>query len=113
MRKYRKGSYLLREINENFSLKNLELKIYSLLEKSRKPLKITEIAKELKVSERSVRTYVKRMLKRGLIMRERLEGRRLCYVYKAVSIEKILQNLHEKFNSILGKVKEKSQLAHH
>jgi len=95
----------LKEINENFSLKNLELKIYSLLEKSKKPLKISEIARELRVSERSVRTYVKRMLKRELIVREKLEGTRLCYVYRVVSIEKVLQNLHKKFSNILEKVK--------
>ena len=68
-----------------------EGEMYRILLRGR--LRIDELQKRLKVSERTVRRYIKIMFDEGFIKRKVIEGRRLAYEYASVSPAEVWKNL--------------------
>ncbi len=70
--------------------KSTEIKLYKLL--LNKKLTINQIKKQMNVTERTIRKYIKVLLEKKLIKRRVItEGKRLKYIYYSVSIEKAWQ----------------------
>ncbi|NJE85600.1 transcriptional regulator [Thermococcus sp. CX2] len=88
---YEKLEALLRSMG----IKKTELRIYRLLLEKREPMRITEIQRELGISERSVREHVLRLYRRGILKRRLIEQGWLGYVYTAVSPSEVLENIKE------------------
>ncbi|WP_457741516.1 transcriptional regulator [Thermococcus sp.] len=86
---YEKLEALLRSLG----LKKTELRIYRLLLEKKKPMRITEIVKELGISERSVREHVLSLYRRGMLRRELIQQGWLGYTYTAVSPGELLENI--------------------
>jgi len=83
----------LEALLRSLGVKKTELKIYRLLLEKRKPMRITEIVRELGISERSVREHVLRLYRRGMLKRELIQQGWLGYTYTAVSPGELLENL--------------------
>ncbi|WP_010477970.1 helix-turn-helix domain-containing protein [Thermococcus zilligii] len=96
---YEKLEGLLR----NLGLKKTELKVYRLLLEKERPMRITEIQKELGMSERSVREYVLNLYRKGILRRKLIEKGWLGYAYTAVSPVELLERIKE---NILQKIDE-------
>ncbi len=96
---YEKLETLLRSLG----VKKTELKIYRLLLNRNKPMRITEIQRELNISERSVREHVLSLYRRGILRRTLIQQGWLGYVYTAVSPSEVLENLKE---NIIKKINE-------
>lgn len=96
---YEKLEGLLR----NLGLKKTELKVYRLLLEKKRPMRITEIQKELGMSERSVREYVLNLYRKGILRRKLIEKGWLGYAYTAVSPVELLERIKE---NILQKIDE-------
>ncbi|AEC51488.1 hypothetical protein PNA2_0572 [Pyrococcus sp. NA2] len=76
-------------------LKKNEIMIYRLLVEKKRGMRIKEIQKELGISERSVRTHVLNLYRKGLLKRELIQRGWLGYIYTAVSPGEILQRIKE------------------
>jgi len=86
---YERFEALLRALG----VKKTELRIYRLLLESSKPMRVTEIVRELGISERSVREHVLSLYRRGMLRRELVQQGWLGYTYTAVSPGELLENL--------------------
>ncbi|NJD98986.1 transcriptional regulator [Thermococcus sp. LS1] len=102
---YEKLEALLRSLG----LKKTELRIYRLLLEKREPMRITEIQRELGISERSVREHVLSLYRKGILRRRLIEQGWLGYVYTAVTpsevLEHIKENLVKKINELEKELK--------
>ena len=86
----------------NFS--DIDIKIYNLLLKT--SLNIKDIEKQLNLSERTIRKYIKRLYKEGLIIRKVKEGKRLKYVYSAVPIQMVWKKVKNRIQNIINNISE-------
>jgi len=84
------------------NFKAAEIKIYNLLLKS--SLTIKQIEKQLNLSERTIRKYIKRLSQEGFITRKVEQGRKLKYVYRAVPIQEIWKKVKDKTQKILDEI---------
>ncbi|WP_297513231.1 transcriptional regulator [Thermococcus sp.] len=96
---YEKLETLLRSLG----VKKTELRIYRLLLEKNRPMRVTEIVRELGISERSVREYVLSLYRRGMLRRELIQQGWLGYTYTAVSPSELLENLKK---NILERINE-------
>jgi len=84
------------------NFKSVEIKIYNLLLKT--SLTIKQIEKQLNISERTIRKYIKRLDEEGFIIRTVEQGKRLKYVYRAVPVQDAWKNVKGKIEHILGDI---------
>lgn len=88
----------------SIGFKKTELRIYRLLLEKKKPMRITEIQKELSISERSVREHVVNLYRKGVLRRQLIERGWIGYTYTAVSpaelFENIKKNLMKRINEL-------------
>lgn len=96
---YEKLEGLLRTLG----LKKTELKVYRLLLEKKKPMRITEIQRELGISERSVREHVLNLYRKGILKRKLIEQGWLGYAYTAVSPAELLKRIKK---SLIQKIDE-------
>lgn len=82
--------------------KRAEIKIYNLLLKH--SLTIKQIEKQLNLSERTIRKYIKRLCQNGFITRQVIQGKRLKYVYMAVPIQETWKKVKDKIQKILDEI---------
>jgi len=83
----------LEALLRSLGVKRTELRIYRLLLEKKRPMRVTEIVKELGISERSVREHVLSLYRRGMLKRELIQQGWLGYTYTAVSPGELLENL--------------------
>ncbi|AHL23602.1 MULTISPECIES: transcriptional regulator [Thermococcus] len=83
----------LETLLRSLGVKKTELRIYRLLLEKKRPMRVTEIVKELGISERSVREHVLSLYRRGMLRRELIQQGWLGYTYTAVSPSELLENL--------------------
>jgi len=83
----------LEALLRSLGVKKTELMIYRLLLEKKEPMRITEIQRELGISERSVREHVIRMYRSGILRRDLIEQGWLGYTYTAVSPGEVLENI--------------------
>ena len=81
------------------NFKSVEIKIYNLLLKT--TLTIKQIEKQLNISERTIRKYIKRLDEEGFIIRTVEQGKRLKYVYRPVPVQEAWENVKDKIENIL------------
>ncbi|WP_457750835.1 transcriptional regulator [Thermococcus sp.] len=93
----------LEALLKSLGVKKTELKIYRLLLEKREPMRITEIQRELGISERSVREHVLSLYRKGMLRRDLIQQGWLGYAYTAVSPSEVLENIKE---SIMKKITE-------
>ena len=86
------------------NFKSVEIRMYNLLLK--KPLTIKQLEKHLNLSERTIRKYVKRLDREGLITKKVEQGKRLRYVYSAVPIRETWEKVKDKIERILIDITE-------
>lgn len=96
----------LEALLRSLGVKKTELKIYRLLLEKKQPMRITEIQKELGISERSVREHVLSLYRRGILRRSLVEQGWLGYVYSAVSPSEVLENIKQ---SLIKRINELEQ----
>jgi predicted DNA-binding transcriptional regulator len=105
---YEKLEGLLRTLG----LKRTELRVYRLLLEKKRPMRITEIQKELGISERSVREHVLNLYRKGILKRKLIEQGWLGYVYTAVSpaelLERIKKGLIQKIDELEREINRES-----
>ncbi|AFL94951.1 transcription regulator, TrmB family 2 [Thermococcus cleftensis] len=99
----------LEALLRSLGVKKTELRIYRLLLEKKEPMRITEIQKELGISERSVREHVLSLYRKGILKRTLIEQGWLGYTYTAVSpsevLEDIKQNLIKRINELEQELK--------
>jgi len=93
---------LLNVILGFLNFKTIEIKIYNILLKS--SLTIKQIEKQLNLSERTIRKYIKRLEQEGFIIKKVEEGKRLKYVYSATSIREAWKKVKNKIQKILEEI---------
>lgn len=93
----------LEALLKSLGVKKTELKIYRLLLEKREPMRITEIQKELGISERSVREHVLSLYRKGILKRDLIQQGWLGYTYTAVSPSEVLESIKE---SLMRKITE-------
>ncbi len=93
----------LEALLKSLGVKRTELKIYRLLLERRKPMRITEIQRELGISERSVREHVLNLYRKGILRRDLIQQGWLGYTYTAVSPSEVLERIKE---SLMEKISE-------
>jgi len=81
------------------NFKSVEIRIYNILLK--KPLTIKQLEEHLNLSERTIRKYIKRLDREGLITKKVEQGKRLRYVYSAVPIRETWEKVKDKIERIL------------
>ena len=81
------------------NFKSVEIRIYNILLK--KPLTIKQLEEHLNLSERTIRKYIKRLDREGLITEKVEQGKRLRYVYSAVPIRETWEKVKDKIERIL------------
>jgi predicted DNA-binding transcriptional regulator len=79
-----------------------EIKMYNLL--LRRPLNIKEIEEELRISERTIRKYIDRLDKNGLITKRVEQGKRLKYIYISVPPLDVWNRLEKRIQQMLSEV---------
>lgn len=88
----------------SLGFKKTELRVYRLLLEKKRPMRITEIQRELGISERSVREHVLNLYRKGVLRRSLIEQGWLGYAYTAISpkelIERIKENIIQKISEI-------------
>lgn len=84
------------------NFKRIEIKIYGLLLKS--SLTIKQIEKQLNLSERTIRKYIKRLDQEGLISKKVEQGKRLKYTYRAVPVQETWKKVKDKIQKILDEI---------
>ena len=95
---------LLNVILDFLNFKPIEIRIYNLLLKS--SLTIKQIEKQLNLSERTIRKYIKRLEQERFIVKKVEENKRLKYVYSAVPIQKAWKKMKNKIRKILKEITE-------
>jgi len=93
---------LLNVILSFLNFKPIEIKIYNTLLKS--SLTIKQIEKQLNLSERTIRKYIKRLEQEGFINKKVKQGKRLKYIYSAVPIQEAWKNVRNKIQKILEEI---------
>ena len=93
---------LLNVILKFLNFKPIEIKIYNILLKS--SLTIKQIEKQLNLSERTIRKYIKRLEQEGFINKKVKQGKRLKYIYSAVPIQEAWKNVRNKIQKILEEI---------
>ncbi|AIU69651.1 transcriptional regulator [Thermococcus eurythermalis] len=93
----------LEALLRSLGVKKTELRIYRLLLEKKRPMRITEIVKEVGISERSVREHVLSLYRKGMLRRELIQQGWLGYTYTAVSPAELLENIKR---NILEKISE-------
>ncbi|ASJ08446.1 transcriptional regulator [Thermococcus siculi] len=100
----------LEALLRSLGVKKTELRIYRLLLEKKTPMRITEIQKELGISERSVREHVLSLYRKGILRRTLIEQGWLGYTYSAVSpgevLENIKQNIVKRINELEQELKK-------
>jgi len=99
MKRGKRPPELLNTILKFLDFKNVEIELYNLLLKG--SMTITQIEKELKVSERTVREYMKSLLEKEFIVRKVEAGKRLKYVYSALPPEEAWKKMKKEINKIM------------
>jgi len=84
------------------NFKAIEIKIYNILLKS--SLTIKQIEKQLNLSERTIRKYIKRLEQEGFINKRVKRDKRLKYIYNAVPIQEAWKNVRNKIQKILEEI---------
>jgi predicted transcriptional regulator len=84
------------------NFKTVEVKIYDLLLKT--SLTIKEIEQQLDISERSIRTHIKKLEEEELIIKRVEQGNRLHYVYQSIQIRDAWKKVEKKINSMVGDI---------
>ncbi|RLJ06878.1 MAG: hypothetical protein DRP13_04690 [Candidatus Aenigmatarchaeota archaeon] len=84
------------------NFKPIEIKIYNILLKS--SLTIKQMEKQLNLSERTIRKYIKRLEQEGFINKRVKQDKRLKYVYNAVPIQEAWKNVRNKIQKILEEI---------
>lgn len=102
LKKKKKPIELLNVILGFLNFKSIEIKIYNILLKS--SLTIKQIEKQLNLSERTIRKYIKRLDREGFIIKNVEEGRRLKYIYNAVPIQEAWKKVQNKIQKILEEI---------
>ena len=102
LEKGKKPVELLNVILGFLNFKSVEIKIYNLLLKS--SLTIKQIEKQLNLSERTIRKYIKRLDQEGFITKTVEQGKRLQYVYVAVPVQEAWKKVKGKIEKILGDI---------
>ena len=98
----KKPTELLNSILGFLDFKKTEIKIYNLLLKS--SLTIKQIERQLNLSERTIRKYIKKLGQDGFITRKVEQGKRLKYVYMAVPVQETWKKVKGKIQEILDKI---------
>ena len=93
---------LLNVIFGFLNFKPIEIKIYNILLKS--SLTIKQMEKQLNLSERTIRKYIKRLEQEGFINKRVKQDKRLKYVYNAVPIQEAWKNVRNKIQKILEEI---------
>jgi|Deesub1362A_J573_1020465.scaffolds.fasta_scaffold02274_2 predicted DNA-binding transcriptional regulator len=98
----KKPRELLNIILGFLNFKATEIKIYNLLLKS--SLTIKQIERQLNLSERTIRKYIKKLGQEGFITRKVVQGKRLKYVYVAVPVQETWKKVKHKIQKILDEI---------
>ena len=93
---------LLNLILDFLNFKPIEIKIYNLLLKS--SLTIKQMEKQLNLSERTIRKYIKRLEEEGFINKRVKQDKRLKYIYNAVPIQEAWKNVKNEIQKILEEI---------
>ena len=93
---------LLNVILGFLNFKPIEIKIYNILLKS--SLTIKQIEKQLNLSERTIRKYIKRLEQEGFINKRVKQDKRLKYVYNAIPIQEAWKTVRNKIQKILEEI---------
>ena len=65
---------------------------------------IKQIEKQLNLSERTIRKYIKRLEQEGFINKRVKQDKRLKYIYNAVPIQEAWKNVKNKIQKILEEI---------
>ncbi|RLI46641.1 hypothetical protein DRO69_02635 [Candidatus Bathyarchaeota archaeon] len=98
----KKPRELLNIILGFLNFKATEIRIYNLLLKS--SLTIKQIERQLNLSERTIRKYIKKLGQEGFITRKVVQGKRLKYVYMAVPVQETWKKVKDKIQKILDEI---------
>jgi predicted DNA-binding transcriptional regulator len=98
----RKPIELLNAVLKLLDFKKVEIKLYNALLK--KQMKMNELVQRLNMSERSIRTHIKTLYKKGFIKRKALMGNRLKYVYSSVTPKIAWKIVKKRVNETLNQV---------
>ena len=102
LKERKKPIELLNVIFGFLNFKPIEIKIYNILLKS--SLTIKQMEKQLNLSERTIRKYIKRLEQEGFINKRVKQDKRLKYVYNAVPIQEAWKNVRNKIQKILEEI---------
>ena len=102
LKERKKPIELLNVILGFLNFKPIEIKIYNILLKS--SLTIKQIEKQLNLSERTIRKYIKRLEREGFINKRVKHDKRLKYIYNAVPIQEAWKNVRNKIQKILEEI---------
>lgn len=102
LKERKKPIELLNVIFGFLNFKPIEIRIYNLLLKS--SLTIKQMEKQLNLSERTIRKYIKRLEQEGFINKRVKQDKRLKYVYNAVPIQEAWKNIRNKIQKILEEI---------
>ena len=93
---------LLNAILGFLNFKPIEIEIYNILLKS--SLTVKQMEKQLNLSERTIRKYIKRLEREGFINKRVKQDKRLKYIYNAVPIQEAWKNVRNKIQKILEEI---------
>lgn len=102
LKRRKKPAELVNSILGFLDFKTTEIKIYNLLLKS--SLTIKQIERQLNISERTIRKYIKKLGQNGFITRRVEQGKRLKYVYMAVPVQETWKKVKVKIQKILDEI---------
>ncbi|MCD6481227.1 MAG: HTH domain-containing protein [Thermoplasmata archaeon] len=104
LKQRKKPVELLNLIFAFLNFKKAEVKIYNLLLK--KSLTIKEMEKQLGISERTIRKYLKKLHEEGFIQRRVDESERLRYIYRAVSLREAWKLVRKRIENIMDEISQ-------
>ncbi len=104
LKQRKKPVELLNLIFAFLNFKKAEVKIYNLLLK--KSLTIKEMEKQLGISERTIRKYLKKLHEEGFIQRKVDESERLRYIYRAVSLQEAWKLVRKRIENIMDEISQ-------
>lgn len=110
LKERKKPIELLNVILGFLDFKSVEIKIYNLLLKT--SLTIKQIEKQLNLSERTIRKYIKRLDQEGFIIKKVKEGKRLRYLYTATPVQKAWEKVKDKIQRILDEITKVLETKH-
>jgi predicted DNA-binding transcriptional regulator len=102
LKRRKKPIELLNIVLGFLNFKTTEIKIYNLLLKS--SLTIKQIERQLNLSERTIRKYIKKLDQGGFIIKKVVQGKRLKYVYMAVPVQETWKKVKDKIQKILDEI---------